>query len=132
VRAALPCLVAVLAVLLGGLALVVPGLVLLVLVSMTGASDELGTGPLPPITDSIATARKSLTTITLVVAVVLALDFGIALIAQIVTAQTLTKKPSLPALVSAHTYIRVVAIALVAFSPLPACAIAAAYARQRD
>jgi hypothetical protein len=131
VRAAVPCLVAVIAIMLGGLALVVPGVFLLVLVSMTGASEALGTGAIPPITDSIATARKHLATIAIVVAIVLALDFAIALVAQLATAQTLPKKPNLAALTSARTYVRVVAIALVAFSPLPACAIAAVYQRQR-
>ena len=131
VRAVVPCTIAVLAVMIGGLALVVPGLVLLAMLAMTGASDELGTALPAPLLDSVAVARASLRTIAIVVGAILALDLAIALGAQLALVHALPKKPPIALLVPSRTYVRVVACALIALSALPACALASVYTRRQ-
>jgi len=130
-RAAVPCGIAVLAVILGGVALAVPGLALLVLLAMTGASDELGRALPAPLVDSVAVARASLRSIVVVVGLVLAVDLAIVVAAQLVILPALPKKPPLALLLPSRTFVRVVAAALVAASPLLTSAIAAVYSRQR-
>jgi hypothetical protein len=131
VRAAVPCGIAVLAVILGGVALAIPGLALLVLLAMTGASDELGRALPAPLVDSVAVARASLRSIVVVVGLVIAVDLAIVVVAQLAILPALPKKPPLALLLPSRTFVRVVAAALVSVSPLLTSAIAAVYARRR-
>jgi hypothetical protein len=127
VRAALPCLVAALAVAIGGLALAVPAPVLLVLLAMTGASRERG---LPaPLLDSIAAARRQLPAVALAVAALLAIDAAIGAIAHRALIAPLARQPTPAQLAAACDFVRAIAIALVAISPLPACVLARLRAR---
>lgn len=130
-RALVPVGVAVAAVVLGWVALVVPGLLLLGLLSLTGASDRLGE-PLPaPLEDSVAVVRAHAKQVALVVAIVIAADLALALAAHLILIPSIPKKATTAMLLPARTFVRVVALALVALSSLPACALAAIYNRQR-
>jgi hypothetical protein len=127
VRAILPTLVATIVIAIGGLALVIPGLVLFAMLAMTGASERLDE-PLPaPLTDSIAAARNNLIRIAVLAGALLALDFAIGGIAQLAIVHALKKPTTTAALVATHKFVRVIAISLIVMSPLPACALAAAY-----
>ncbi|HMG56601.1 MAG TPA: hypothetical protein VK601_24040 [Kofleriaceae bacterium] len=126
-RAALPCLVAALAVAIGGLALAVPAPVLLVLLALTGASRERG---LPaPLLDSIAAARRQLPAVALAVAALLAIDAAIGAVAHRALIAPLARQPTPAQLAAARDFVRAIAIALVAISPLPACVLARLRAR---
>ncbi|MEO8549216.1 MAG: hypothetical protein ABI678_04565, partial [Kofleriaceae bacterium] len=103
------------------------------LLSLTGASDRLGE-PLPaPLEDSIAVVRAVAEHVALVVAIVIAADLALALATHLILIPALPKKPTTAMLLPARTFVRVVALALVALSSLPACGLAALYVRsQRD
>lgn len=127
IRAALPCLVAALAVAIGSLALVLPGLVLLVLLSLTAASRERG---LPaPLLDSLSAARRQLPAVALAVLALFALDAAIGLIAYRAVLVPLPAKATPAQLATVRTFVRAIALALVILSPLPASVLAALHAR---
>lgn len=127
VRMALPIAVVGAAVFVGGLALVVPGLALLVLLSLTGASSEPG---MPgPLLDSVAVARANLRPVATVVLVMLVVDVALAGGAYLVLAGSLPKKPTPEQLGAYRTVARVTALGLVAVSPLAATLLAAIRAR---
>jgi hypothetical protein len=122
IRAVLPCLVAALAVAIGSLALVLPGVALLVLLSLTAASRERG---LPgPLLDSIAAARRQLPAVTLAVLALFALDAAIGLVAYRAFLVPLPAKPTPIQLAAVRNFVRAIALALVALSPLPATVLA--------
>jgi hypothetical protein len=128
-RAAIPGRVAVIAIAIGGIALVVPGLALFALLCMTGASTA---APLPAqLHDSIAIARANLRLVAIVAGAVLAVDLAIAFAAQLALVHAWPKKPPLALLLPTRTYVRVVAAATIVISPLAACAFATIYARRR-
>jgi hypothetical protein len=128
VRMLLPCALALVAIALGGLALVVPGLVLLVLLSLTGASTACG---LPaPLVDSIAVARANLRAVVLAVAAIVVVDLAIALLAQLVLAAPIVKKMKPPQLATYRDLVRTVGIGVTLVSPLAACVLAAIHARR--
>ena len=127
VRALVPCLVAAAAVLIGCLALVVPGPMLLVLLALTAASRERG---LPaPLLDSIAAVRRQLPAVVLALAALFVLDAAIGLIAHRAFAARLPPKPTPAQLAAVRDFVRVIAAALVILSPLPATVLATIRAR---
>lgn len=128
VRAIVPCLAAVAAIATASLALVVPGLVLLVLLSLTAASTARG---LPaPLVDSVAVARAHPRAVVLAAIAMLAIDAGIVLAAQrALVAVPLPRAPSAAQLAMLPVFARAVALALVLASPLPALALAAIHVR---
>jgi hypothetical protein len=126
-RAVVPCLIAALAVVLGTLALVVPGPVLLVLLSLTGASRERGVPA--PLLDSIAAARRQLPAVVVAVAAMLALDAAIGLVAYRVLIASLPAKAVPLQLMAARSFVRAIVLALVVASPLPAAVLALLHAR---
>lgn len=131
VRAVVPWLVAVIAIAIGSLALILPGLLVLVAVSMTGASERLAE-PLPlPITDSIAATRGNFMRIAMIVGLMLAVDVAIGGIAQTTIVHALKQPTTTAALLATRRFVHVVAGSLIAFSPLPACALASAYLQRR-
>jgi hypothetical protein len=126
-RAIVPCLMAALAVGLGSLALVVPGPILLVLLSLTGASRERG---LPaPLLDSIATVRRRLPAVILAVAAVFAIDAAIGLVAYRVLIASLPAKAPPLQLAATRSFVRAIVLALTVVSPLPATVLALLHAR---
>lgn len=131
VRGVLPWLVAMIAVVLGGVALVAPGAVLLVLVSLTGASDQLRQAPQVAIADSIAVVRPQLANIALIVVAIVAVNLAIAFAAQTMLVPAIPKKASAAKLLPVHTFLRMTTLAIVAWSSLAACALAGAYSHAK-
>jgi len=120
--AIVPCLAAAAAIALGSLAFVLPGVVLLALLALTGASPARG---LPDaLRDSIAVARTRLPMMIAVVVGMLALDALIGLVSYFAVLMPVVK-PATPAQIAAtRTFVRVVVVALIALSPLPATLLA--------
>lgn len=131
VRGALPWMVAIAGVLLGGLALVVPGLLFVCLVSLTGASDQLRTSPQAAIADSIGVVRRQLPRVALLVLAIVVVDLAITYVAQSIYVPVIAKKASDAKLLPIRTFLHISAIAIVAFSALPACALAAVYSHAK-
>jgi hypothetical protein len=121
-RAIVPCLAAAAAIAIGGLALVVPGLVLLVLLALTGASPARGVPA--ALADSIAAARTQLPATALAVAAMLAIDVAIGVAAQRAFVVPLPRQPAPAQLAQLRLFVRVIALALVVVSPLPATVLA--------
>ena len=118
--AILPCLAAAAAIALASLAFVVPGLVLFVLLALTGASPARGVPG--ALRDSLATARRHLPAVILIVIAMLALDAAIGVGAHRAFAMSFTKPPTQwPAF---RNFVRAVVAALVVLSPLPATLLA--------
>jgi hypothetical protein len=127
IRAVVPCLVAALTVAIGSLALVLPGLVLLVLLSLTGASRERG---LPaPLLDSLAAARRQLPAVAVAVLALFAIDAAIGLVTHRAFLASLPAKPTAIQLTAVRSFVRAIALALVVLSPLPATVLAVLHAR---
>jgi hypothetical protein len=127
VRMLLPCLLVAVAAAVGSLALVVPGLALVVLLSLTGASTERG---LPgPLLDSIAVVRSRLGLVTLVVVAIVVVDLAIAVAAQLIFAAPIPKKTvakQLDAILATYQVVLyVIAGGLVIVSPVVASVLAA-------
>lgn len=133
VRALVPCAIAIAAIVLGLVALVVPGLLLLALLALTGASDRLGVPPPAALADSAAVVRAQWRTVVPIVALMIAGDLAVVAIAQGQLALfDVAAKPAPIVLAHARDCVRAVAAVLVLGSPLAACALAASYARQGD
>ncbi len=131
VRGVVPWATAILAVLLGGVALVVPGLVLIVLVSLTGASEQLG-HPLPaPIADSVAVVRTQLPRIAILVGAVIVLQLAVALGAQLAFVPLVGKKIAVAKLAPIRTFVRISAAGVLVLAPIVATALAAAYSHAK-
>jgi hypothetical protein len=122
VRAILPCLAAATAIAIGGLALAIPGIVLVVLLALTGASPARGI--VASLADSIAAAHQRLPAVALATAAMIAIDLAIGLVAQRAFAVHLAKPPAPAQLAQYRHFVRVVALALVLASPLPSTLLA--------
>jgi hypothetical protein len=119
----LPCLLAVAAIGLGSLALVLPGLALLVMLSVTGASTEPG---MPgPLLDSIAFARANLKLVAIAVAAMLVVDLAVPGLARLITTTPLPKQPTAEQLAAYLRLPRIVIAAVVIVSPMIASVLAA-------
>lgn len=127
-RAILPCLAAMLAVGIGGLALAVPGAILLVLLALTGTSPARGVTA--ALTDSVAAARPQWIAVTLTIAATLALDLAIHTLTVRALVGPLPHQPTPTQLAVLRPAAHVIAIALVAISPLPASTLAVLRARR--
>ena len=121
--ALLPCIAAVAAIALGILALVIPGLILLPLLALTGASTARGIHA--RLLDSITVARTNLRAVLLAVLALLALDIAIGVVAHLQFSVALPKRPSPAQLTAARHILHAIAVALVVISPLPATLLAA-------
>jgi hypothetical protein len=120
-RALVPCLAVVAGVAIGGLALAIPGAVLVVLLALTGASREPGVGALR---DSIAAAHRRLPVTAIAVVAMLALDVAIVAVGQRVLTVPLSKIPAAGQLASLPHFLRIATLALVLVSPIPASVLA--------
>jgi hypothetical protein len=131
VRGALPIAAAVAAILLGSLALAVPGVLLLVLLSLTGASDAIRE-PLPaPLLDSIAVVRANWKRVAMTLAAIVVAGFIVTFVVQSIYVPPIKSKVAPIKLVPIRTFLRVVGISLAAMSPLAACLIASCYRPRR-
>ncbi|HEU4727296.1 MAG TPA: hypothetical protein VFT22_05395 [Kofleriaceae bacterium] len=127
VRAIVPCLAAVAVIAIGGLALVAPGVLLIVFLSLTGAGRARG---LPgPLTESVAIVRMRLPVVALAVAATLAIDAAIGLGAYGGLVGALPRPPSPAQLAHVRSFVRAIALGLVLWSPLPATLLATIRAR---
>lgn len=129
VRGLVPCAIAVAAIALGGIALAVPGALLLVLLSLTGASEQLAAPPPAALTDSVEVVRKNFGRVAIVVAAIVIVDLAVCLACQWVLVPTISKKVAAAKLLPVRTFVRVLPLAFAALSPLCACALAATSAR---
>jgi hypothetical protein len=118
-----PCIAVVAAIAIGALALVVPGLLLLPLLALTGASTERGIRA--RLLDSITVARTNLLAVALCVLALLAVDVAIGLFAHLQFSVPLPKRPSPAQLTTARHVLLAAGVALVVVSPLPATLLAA-------
>jgi hypothetical protein len=126
-RAAVPWLAAVATIALGGLALALPGLALLVLLSTTAASTRPG---LPePLAESVAIVRRRLPLATIAVVMLLAVDLGAVVIAQAMLRPPSTGKLGPDQLAALRRILEVEAIAIVAIAPPIAALLAAVHTR---
>ena len=129
VRMLLPCLLAVAAIAIGSVALVLPGLALLALLSLTGASTERS---LPaPLLDSLAVVRANLKLVVAVVVGMVVLDLAIVGITQLILTAPLAKKPTPQQLGAYLELARITTLGIVAVTPLVACTLAAIRVRAK-
>jgi len=115
-RSLKPTIVAIVAIVLGLVAGGVPGLVLLVLLAWTAAEGTLEA--------SAAAVRAHWRPVAIAVAATLAVDLAIPLVAQLALVHVPAKQPPPAAFAAGRTYLRVIAIALVVWSPIAALLIA--------
>lgn len=122
-RAVVPCLVAGATIAVASLALVVPGLVLLVVLALTGASPVRGVPA--SLVDSIAAVRRQLPAAVVAVAAVIAVDVAIGVIAQLsLVTIPIPRQPRPAQLAGLQQFVRAIAAALVLVSPLLAAVLA--------
>ncbi len=126
-RAVVPCLLACAAILIGTLALVVPGLLLLGLFALTGASTAAG---LPAsLDDSAAIVRAHRRSVALVMIAWLGV-VGLALLALYLRLPLpLPKKPLATTLSEFRTFARTAVLIAITAGPVVATALAAIHAR---
>jgi len=100
-----------------------------VLLSLTGASPQLGEPPPSPLVDSVSVVRADLARVLLVVAAMLLVNFAICYAAQKAFVPHIARKVPPSKLLPIRTFVRTVPLVIAALSPLAACALAATYAR---
>ena len=118
----IPVVITVFAIILGSVALVVPGVLLLVLLSTTGATTTHA--------EAVVVGCANLKRLALTIAGVIAGALVIALACQLAIVPSIGKKVAAPKLLPIRTFLRVLALALTAYAPIAACAIAAVTARR--
>jgi hypothetical protein len=123
VRMALPCLGASAAVLIGGLALVVPAFVLMAMLALTGASTERGMPA--PLVDSVAIVRTSWKPVALVVGAMVVVDVALVFAAWKTVAVPFGKKLKPVEWATYGTVARVVVLGVAVTAPLFATLLAA-------
>lgn len=128
VRGVVPALAAIVAVALGGVALVVPGVVLLVVFSLAAASTEPSVRA--ALDDSVACVRAHAGTVCAIVAAMVAVDVAIALVAKHTLTVPIGKRMPPARLAAYRDVVRTVAVACVVVSPMFAAALAAVRARR--
>jgi hypothetical protein len=129
VRAIVPCLAAAFAIVLGGVALLVPGVILFALLALTGASDARG---MPgPLADSVASARGQLIAVATAAFAMLAADLAIPTVLWIVErGMPLSHRSTPDELAVARWFLRATVVGIAAVSALPATALALLHARR--
>lgn len=127
-RAVVPTLLAVAAIAIGGLALAVPGLILLVLLALVGASTLDGAPA--RLADSVATARTSVPAIVAVLVASLVLP-AVAIFLLSRELVPLPKPPKPEHLAAFRQLVRVTVAGIVLAAPIPAVLLALIHARAR-
>lgn len=111
-RSLKPTVVAIVAIVLGLVAGGVPGLVLLVLLAWTARERSLEA--------SAGAVRAHWQPVAIAVAVMLAVDLAIPLVAQLALVHVPAKKPPVAAFAAGKTYLRAVVAMLIVWSPIAA------------
>ena len=128
VRMTLPCLAALGAIAIGGLALVVPALALLVLLALTGASTEPG---MPgPLADSVRAVRARWRPVAAIVGAMLLGYAGLVVAGWQLATVPFAKRLSPAEWATYGNVARIVAIGVVATAPVFATLLAAARVRR--
>lgn len=125
VRALIPVGIAVLAMMIGSLALVVPGLVLVVLLALTGATGGHDRDVTARLAESVRAARTNLVGVALVLVVSLAVAISALYLLQRSLPMPLPKAPKPEMLASFRMFARYAVAGLALVAPLPAIALAA-------
>jgi len=123
-RAIVPCLAAMTAIAIGALALAVPGALLLVLLSLTGASSDRGVSA--ALAESVAAVRARPRHVLTVIVVTLIVAAAILTAFQLALPLPLPKKPAPEQLAAFRTYAQITVGLLALLAPLPALALATA------
>ncbi|MBA3396973.1 MAG: hypothetical protein H0T89_30365 [Deltaproteobacteria bacterium] len=129
IRAFVPCLGAIAAVAIGGLALVLPGVALLVLLSLTAASTARGMPA--PLVDSAAIVRDRFWSVAAIVVAMVVFDVLLAVGAWKLLAWPLAKKVKPAQLAGYRDVVQVLAVGLLVASPIFAALLAGVAARAR-
>lgn len=124
VRAVIPCAVAMIAVLVGGLALVVPGLLLLVLLSLTGAMAGPGRSVPAPLIDSVAAARARMPAVTVILLCSIAAALGGVFLLSRGLPIPLPKQPTIEMFANFRLFARWAVAGVALGAPIPAIALA--------
>jgi hypothetical protein len=131
VRAAVPCLLAVFAILIGSLALAIPGLVLLVLLSLSGAAAD-GEGDLRTrMAAGVTAARARVGAVTAILVASIGITIGAVYFLQRGLPIPLPKPAAPELLATFRLFARYALIGIAIAAPLPAIALAAIAARER-
>ncbi len=125
VGAVLPVGIAVLAMLIGSLALVLPGLVLFVLLALTGATGAPERDLGARIAASVSAARANLAAVTLVLLATIAITMGALYFLQRGLPMPLPKAPKPELLATFRLFARYAIAGIALAAPLPAIALAA-------
>lgn len=128
VRMLMPCIAAIGVVLVGGLALVVPALFLVVALALTGASTEPGMPA--PLADSVHAVRAQWRTVALVVGAMFVVDAALVLVTWKTAAVPFAKKLAPAQWATYGNVARITAIGAVATAPVFATLLAAVRARE--
>jgi hypothetical protein len=123
-RALVPWAISIAAIATGVVALLVPGVVLAVMLALTGASEERG---MPgPLHDSIAVVRRRFWPIAIAVVAIVAVDLALALATYLAYFEPIApKKPfTTSSLEAGLGMLHALALALTGVSPLAACVLA--------
>jgi hypothetical protein len=123
IRMALPCLAASAAVLIGGLALVVPAFVLMVMLALTGASTERGMPA--PLVESVALVRQNWKPVAIVVGLMFVVDVVLVFVAWKTVTVPFGKKLKPVEWATYGNVGRVVVLGIAATAPLFATVLAA-------
>jgi hypothetical protein len=132
-QAIVPATVVAGGVIAGGLALVIPGIVVLGLLAPSAASREVGK-PLPaPFVDALAATRKILPIAIVIAVALLAIDLAIPVaLHKLIIVPVPAKNPPLELLDRARLFVRATAGALAVISPVIAVHVAASYELNRS
>jgi hypothetical protein len=129
VRGIVPWAIVVAAIALGQLALVIPGLLLGVLLALTGASERLGQPPPAPLLDSVEIARRGFAQLIGIVLLILVVNLGITFALQTALVPHISTKVAATKLLPVRAFVRMLPLVLAAISPLVACTLVATYER---
>jgi len=125
VRALIPVGFAVLAMMIGGLALAIPGIVLFVLLALTGATGAPDRDLGARFAASVAAARANILAVVLVLVATIAITIGAVYMLQRGLPMPLPKAPKPELLATFRLFARYAVAGLALAAPLPAIALAA-------
>lgn len=125
VGAAVPVAIAVLAALIGSLALVIPGLVVLVLLALTGAMGGGDRDLAARLTESVTAVRRNALAVVMVLGASIALTIVALFLLQRGLPMPLPKAPKPELLATFRWFARYAVAGLTLLAPIPAIALAA-------
>ena len=125
VRAVLPVGISLLAMLMGSLALALPGIALFVLLSLTGATGAPDRDLSARLAASVSAARANLAAVALVLVATIAITIGALYFLQRALPMPIPKAPSPELLATFRLFARYAVAGIALVAPLPAIALAA-------